>query len=309
MAATVGMDTSQSDTHPPGIINSSILSYGGDVLEVVDEYMEREKHKNNLIIHNLPEPTEVSSNEQRALKDTEVLTGLFHTEFKVTEAKIHRVTWLGAFKSTSARPCLLLVEFGYISIKCSILKQAIKLRRSSKWSDVYISFDFTPNECSHNKKPKDELKVRKSSGEKDIYIKYGKIVLSPSNNTPAQSSNWLASNLILAIANCCSICNKQAELETFLTLQNIDIFIGTGSYLDNTVFNSEVFPDVYNIYRFDRNQHGGGVFILIYNTIPSSQLCINSSNIEIVWAHIHQQNKQDIILASFYCPLALLFWY
>ena len=25
-------------------------------------------------------------------------------------------------------------------------------------------------------------------------------------------------------------------------------------------------------------------------------------NIEIVWAHIHQQNKQDIILGSFYCP-------
>ena len=46
----------------------------------------------------------------------------------------------------------------------------------------------------------------------------------------------------------------------------------------------------------------GGVFILIHNTILSSQLCINSSNIEIVWAHIHQQNKQDIILGSFYCP-------
>ena len=44
-AETVGMDTSQSDTHPPGIINSSKLSYGGDVLEVVEEYMEREKHK------------------------------------------------------------------------------------------------------------------------------------------------------------------------------------------------------------------------------------------------------------------------
>ena len=57
--------------------------------------------------------------------------------------------------------------------------------------------------------------------------------------------------------NCRSICNKQAELEAFLTLQNIDIFIGTESYLDNTVLNSEVFPDVYTIYRFDRNRHGG----------------------------------------------------
>ena len=44
------------------------------------------------------------------------------------------------------------------------------------------------------------------------------------------------------------------------------------------------------------------MFILIHNTIPSSQLCTNSSNIETVWAHIHQQNKQDIILGLFYCP-------
>ena len=67
-AAAVSMDTSQSDTHPPGIINSSKLSYGGDVLEVVDEYMEREKRKNNLIIHSLREPTEVSSNETMSLE-------------------------------------------------------------------------------------------------------------------------------------------------------------------------------------------------------------------------------------------------
>ena len=137
-AATVAMDTSQADTHPPGIISSSKLPHGG-VLEVVDEYVEREKRKNNLIIHNFPEPTEVSSNEQRALKDTEALTGLFHTEFKVTDAKIRRATRLGAFKSISARPQLLLVEFSDISIKRSILRQATKLRRSSKWSDVYIS--------------------------------------------------------------------------------------------------------------------------------------------------------------------------
>ena len=83
----------------------------------------------------------------------------------------------------------MLVEFGDISIKHLILKQATKLRRSSKWSDVYISPDLTPKEHSHNKKLRDELKARKSSGEKDIYIKYGKIVLRPSNSTPTQSSN------------------------------------------------------------------------------------------------------------------------
>ena len=130
------------------------------MLEVVDEYVEREKHKSNLIIHNLPEPTKVSSNIQRALKDIEALTGLFHTEFKkYQKAKIQQVTRSGAFKSTLARPQLLLVEFSNISIKCLILKQATKLCKSSKWSDVYISPDLTPKEHFHNKKLRVELKV------------------------------------------------------------------------------------------------------------------------------------------------------
>ena len=93
----------------------------------------------------------MSSNEQRVLKDTKAITDLFHTEFKVTKAKIQQVTHLGAFKSTSTRPQLLLVEFSDISIKRLILKQATKLRKSSKWSDVYISPDLTPKEHFHNK--------------------------------------------------------------------------------------------------------------------------------------------------------------
>ena len=44
-------------------LDSKKLSHDGDLLEVVDEYVEREKHKNHIVIHNLPKPTEVSSNE------------------------------------------------------------------------------------------------------------------------------------------------------------------------------------------------------------------------------------------------------
>ena len=159
-----------------------------EVLQVVDEYVEREKRKNNLIIHNLPEPTDVSSNEQRAVKDTKTISDLFHTEFNLANAKIQRVTRLGAIRPNSSRPRLLLVEMGDISIKRSILKQATKLRKSSKWSDIYISPDLTPKEHSHNKKLRDELKMRKDAGEKDLCIKRGKIVSRPlGNGTSGQS--------------------------------------------------------------------------------------------------------------------------
>ena len=73
------------------------------------------------------------------------------------------------------------------------------------------------------------------------------------------------------ITNFCSVYNEQAELEAFLSTNNIDILLGSESHLENTILNSEIFPNSYNIYRKDRNRHGGGVFILIRDTFSTSE--------------------------------------
>ena len=52
----------------------------------------------------------------------------------------------------------------------------------------------------------------------------------------------------VVIANFCSVYNKEAELDTFLSYNDIDILLGTESHLDTSIFNSEIFPDFYNIY-------------------------------------------------------------
>ena len=99
-------------------------------------------------------------------------------------------------------------------------------------------------------------------------------------------NNHKVDNLNLAIANCCSITNKQVELEQFLISHQVDIFLGTESHLDSSIFNAEVFPNHYNVYRKDRNKYGGGVFIIIRDSIPSSQLEITSPS-EIIWVQLH----------------------
>ena len=106
----------------------------------------------------------------------------------------------------------------------------------------------------------------------------------------------------LAIINCCSIVNKCTELEALLHVQNLDLLIGTESYLDEIVLSSEVFPSQYIVYRQDRNRHGGGVFILVRSDIPSSLIHVSKS-IEQIWVHIQKQHKQSIILGSVYFPL------
>ena len=48
---------------------------------------------------------------------------------------------------------------------------------------------------------------------------------------------------------------KQAELELFLDNQDIHLLIGTESHLNDTIFDSEVFPRNYSVFRKDRNIH------------------------------------------------------
>ena len=68
------------------------------------------------------------------------------------------------------------------------------------------------------------------------------------------------------------------------------------------MFNAEIFPKHYNVYRKDRNKYGGGVFIIVKDSIPSSQTEIILPN-EIVWVQLHARNNRSIIVGTFYCPL------
>jgi len=180
-----GMDTS-SDIVQEGASVPAHPSQEKVIVEVVDEYVEREKQKNNL---NLPKPAE-DLTEQCIQQDAKTVANLVKDEFNLSNIKIQRVARLGSTKSSTSKPRLLLVEFGDVSMKRTILKQATKLRKSSTRSNVYISPDLTPKEHSQNKLLRDELKMQKAAGEKDIYIKRGKIVSrSAGAGTPPVLSN------------------------------------------------------------------------------------------------------------------------
>jgi len=149
---------------------------GQDVIAAVDEYVKRERSKSNLIFHNIPEPENTLFRDQQSLKDTQSVSDLVNKEFNLPNIQIKRVARLSAPSPGLPRPRLLLVELEDISIKRSILKQAVKLCNSSKWSNVYVSPDLTPKERQQNRLLRDKLKSRRNAGEKDLYIKHGKIV-------------------------------------------------------------------------------------------------------------------------------------
>jgi len=151
--------------------------------------VERERRKLNVIIHNLPEPPDIPSSEQTKQKDIKKIGSLLSSEFKIETSKIQRAVRLGTPHPGSHKPRLLLVELGDISTKRQLLRQATNLRKSTVWSNIYISPDLTPKERAHNKKLREELKARKDAGEKNIFIKHGKIMSRQADNATAASAS------------------------------------------------------------------------------------------------------------------------
>ena len=138
--------------------------------------MDKERRKQNLIIHNLPEPSECTDTE-RLEKDLQQVSSLLTSEFGVPENIVSKPTRLGVLKTNRSR--LLRIEIKDLAAKRQILRNATKLRASSKWSNVYVSPDLTPKEREQNKLLREELRARKAAREKDLYIKFGRIVPRP----------------------------------------------------------------------------------------------------------------------------------
>ena len=69
------------------------------VAAAVDEYVDRERQKQNLIIHNLPEPSDCTDTVSLE-KDLQQVSSLLTSEFGVPENIVSKPTRLGALKAT-----------------------------------------------------------------------------------------------------------------------------------------------------------------------------------------------------------------
>jgi len=80
-------------------------------------------------------------------------------------------------------------------------------------------------------------------------------------STPIECTDNLSDSLLnhLAINNCCSVTNKQANFPTWYILPNWHKISFRSS--------SEIFPQHYYAFRKEHSIHGGGVFILVDKSI------------------------------------------
>ena len=122
------------------------------------------------------------------------------------------------------------------------------------------------------------------------------------SNSPTIMPRQRLGPLRLCHFNAQSMINKTDEIQHFLTTRSIHVCSINETWLHPS--KTLNFPN-YQIFRRDRQTQGGGVCLLVHNSILCEQIIFPFSQIEEILAiRIHgvTKDKQDIVVATYYNP-------
>ena len=94
-------------------------------------------------------------------------------------------------------------------------------------------------------------------------------------------------NLNTLNLNCRSIRRQQKRglLQSIITEHNANIILGCESHLDDSYSTSEIFPTNFTVFRRDRTNGGGGVFIAFKDDLPLVEQPL-SNEAEMMWTKL-----------------------
>ena len=138
----------------------------------------------------------------------------------------------------------------------------------------------------------------------------------PPNEVPVTASDWLCSpshnSRIDSFNNpitCCyynarSLVNKLSKFQSLIYSSNYDIVLVSETWLSDSIFDQEILPTNYCIFRKDRHSRGGGAMIAVRDTIPTIAVKIStalvSNSIEVV--SVNLMLRKPITLCCIYIP-------
>ena len=113
-------------------------------------------------------------------------------------------------------------------------------------------------------------------------------------------SDFLCQLVMIAVSS-----ELHTELHTLLDAESPDILVGTESWLTPDIQNSEIIPpDLgYSMFREDRmSSVGGGVFILVKDTIIASEMPQFKTDCEVLWIKLELVGRKPLFIAAYYRP-------
>lgn len=109
--------------------------------------------------------------------------------------------------------------------------------------------------------------------------------------------------LRVAHLNICSLRNKVAELCTIVQENNIQIMAISETHLNDTIEDSEVNIQGYNVFRMDRDGKGGGTACYIKEHIPAKvRKDLGMGGVEALWLQVHLPHLKPILICCCYRP-------
>ena len=125
--------------------------------------------------------------------------------------------------------------------------------------------------------------------------------LLSNSSKETNSSNKTLGGLKLISININSIRGKKLDILTCLEVNQPHGVSNQETKIDSSIATSELFPETcqYNVFRKDRNLHGGGVMLLIHKDIPHMPLSELENDSESVWAKIFA-TQTSYYVASWY---------
>lgn len=139
-----------------------------NVNEALNDQMEREMKKNNLILYGVEEGKDANEekNNENDLSQTKQL--FKHVNPDITPDNIVKIQRIGFKKADKTRPVKVVMKSE--ESKLSILKNARRLKESETFSKVGISYDKTKKQQEEYRKLKDEVDEKNKPFDKKVYV-------------------------------------------------------------------------------------------------------------------------------------------
>ena len=138
--------------------------------QVLDEFEERQRRANSLIIFGLPEQSS-GTVEQRKVKDEESLLAVTEV-LQMKDVVLTSCSRIGKIEDGKTRP--LRVNVKSTSDKFQLISRSKQLKNSS-FSRVFIKPDLTPSQQLTDRRLRQELRERRSRNE-DVILYRGKVI-------------------------------------------------------------------------------------------------------------------------------------
>lgn len=131
--------------------------------------------------------------------------------------------------------------------------------------------------------------------------------VGPSSLLQDGPSQWLDNHskcVPVFLWNACSLANKLSSFHSFIYSSDYKIYAITETWLNESFSSREIFPPVYNVYRYDRKKRrGGGVLLAIHTSLPSS-LISTPLDLELVCVKLCFPSYSYIVCTAYLPPNA-----